>query len=69
MSQYPRNAVHQAEIDVLKLDLEADKSRVAVIKIRRKEDANQARADFEKNRLAVLARAIRLRSERLARKA
>jgi len=71
MWHYPKSAVHQAAIDAQKpeRDREADKSRAAVKKLRREEDANKARADVETNRLAVLAKTKRLRSERLAREA
>lgn len=71
MWNYPKSALHQAAIDAMQpeRDREAEKSRVAIAKMRRDQDARQALVDCETSRLAILAKTRRLRAERLAREA
>lgn len=71
MWNYPKSAHHQAAIDAMQpeRDREAERSKAAVAKLHRDEDARQALLDCEANRLAVIAKTQRLRTERLAREA
>lgn len=68
MWNYPKSAKHQLAIDALQpeRDREAARTRVAVAKLRREQEAVQAKIDRETDRLATLAKTQRLRAARLA---
>lgn len=69
MWDYPKSAVHRAAIEAVQpeRDRDAAKSKLAVARLRRQEDAARAIKDREADRIAVLAKTQRLRAARLER--
>ncbi len=69
MWDYPKSRLHQAAIDAMKpeRDAEARRSMAAQMKLRREREAVQAAKDREVDKLATLANTERLRAARLAR--
>lgn len=69
MWDYPKSAVHRAAIEAAQpqRDRDAAKSKLAVARLRRQEDAARAIKDREADRIAVLAKTQRLRVARLER--
>lgn len=69
MWDYPKSAVHRAAIEAVQpqRDRDAAKSKLAVARLRRQEDAARAIKDREADRIAVLAKTQRLRVARLER--
>lgn len=69
MWDYPKSARHRAAIEAMQpeRDRDAAKSKLAIAKLHRQEDAAQAIKDREADRIAVLAKTQRLRAARLER--